>query len=152
VHGTSAELAELRALVSDFAKVHGRQPRILVAKMGQDGHDRGAKVIASSFADFGFDVDLSPLFQTPESIAQQAIDNDVHVIGISTLAGGHNTLVPELLDFLKKQGVSNIIIIVGGVVPPADQLKLKALGVAEIFGPGTNSVEAATAVLRSIKP
>jgi len=151
VYGASDEIVNLREEIKTFAKREGRQPRILVAKMGQDGHDRGAKVIASSFADFGFDVDLSPLFQTPESIAQQAVDNDVHVIGISTLAAGHNTLVPALLNELKKLKAQDIIIILGGVIPPHDQEKLKALGVAEIFGPGTSALEAARVVLKRIK-
>ena len=150
VYGISDEMLNLREEVKNFAKREGRQPRILVAKMGQDGHDRGAKVIASSFADFGFDVDLSPLFQTPQSIAQQAVDNDVHVIGVSTLAAGHNTLVPALLSELKKLKAQDIIIILGGVIPAHDQEKLKALGVAEIFGPGTNALDAARAVLKRI--
>jgi methylmalonyl-CoA mutase len=150
VYGPSDEAQELREEIKRFSKTEGRQPRILVAKMGQDGHDRGAKVIASSFADFGFDVDLSPLFQTPESIAQQAVDNDVHVIGVSTLAAGHNTLVPALLNELKKLKARDIIIILGGVIPVHDQEKLKALGVAEIFGPGTHALHAARAVLKRI--
>jgi methylmalonyl-CoA mutase len=133
--------------VEQIANRLGRRPRILIAKLGQDGHDRGAKVIASSFADFGFDVDISPLFQTPEQIARQAIDHDVHIIGISTLAGSHNTLVPDLIDELTKAKADNILVIVGGVIPKSDQEALKNKGVSLIFGPGTNTLSAAKKVL-----
>lgn len=145
------DVRELIQEVQSFARNRGRQPRILVAKLGQDGHDRGAKVIASSFCDFGFDVDLSLLFETPASIARQAIDNDVHMIGVSTLAGGHNTLVPELIGELKRLGGENIVVVVGGVIPPDDHQALLDSGVSEIFGPGTNIVEAAQRVLKIIE-
>lgn len=151
VYGEKKELLNLKDEVKNFAKAQGRQPRMLVAKLGQDGHDRGAKMIASSFADFGFDVDLSPLFETPESIARQASDNDVHVIGVSTLAAGHNTLVPKLLAELKKIGRQDIFVIVGGVVPPKDHEFLKKNGVSLIFGPGTNTVDAALLVIKMLK-
>ncbi len=147
VYGPSKELEDFRKTVADFAKNHGRQPRILVAKLGQDGHDRGAKVIASAFADFGFDVDLSPLFQSPASVAQQAVDNDVHVIGLSTLAAGHNTLVPQLLAELELLKARDILLVVGGVVPPIDHEHLLKSGVALIFGPGTHVIEAARQIL-----
>jgi methylmalonyl-CoA mutase len=119
----------------------------LIAKMGQDGHDRGARVIASAFADMGFDVDIGPLFQTPEEVARQAIENDVHLCGISTLAGAHRTLVPELIALLKKQGRSDILVVVGGVVPAQDWPALLAAGVAEVFGPGTVIPQAAIKLL-----
>lgn len=151
VYGEDGEIKILIDEVRKFAKLIGRQPRMLVAKLGQDGHDRGAKVIASSFADVGFDVDLSPLFQTPASIARQAVDNDVHVVGVSTLAGGHNTLVPELLDELKKIDGGDILVVVGGVIPPKDHESLLKAGVAQIFGPGTNIVGAARRVLDILK-
>jgi methylmalonyl-CoA mutase len=147
VYGESRDLQKLLEEVQNFAAKAGRQPRILVAKLGQDGHDRGAKVIASSFADFGFDVDISPIFETPASVARQAVDNDVHVVGISTLAAAHNTLVPELIDELKKIGGEDILVVVGGVVPPKDHEALLRAGVLAIFGPGTNIVKAAQQVL-----
>lgn len=136
-------LNDLLASVKKLGHELGRQPRMLVAKLGQDGHDRGAKVIASSFADFGFDVDLSPLFQTPADIARQALDHDVHVVGVSTLAAGHLTLVPELMNILRAQGGQEVIVVVGGVVPTHDYEALLTSGVSLIFGPGTNTVEAA---------
>jgi methylmalonyl-CoA mutase len=148
----TGDIESIEALIREFRKSAGRAPRILVAKLGQDGHDRGAKVIAGSFADFGFDVDLSPLFQSPKSIAQQAVDNDVHVVGVSTLAGAHDTLVPELLLELKKLNASHILVIAGGVIPPDDAATLKKAGVALIFGPGTNIVEAATTVINLLRP
>lgn len=151
VYGEKGELLGLKAEIEKFAKKEGRQPRMLVAKLGQDGHDRGAKMIASSFADFGFDVDLSPLFETPESIARQAVDNDVHVVGVSTLAAGHNTLVPSLVSELKKIGGSHILVVVGGVVPPKDHELLLKSGVALIFGPGTNTVDAARLVIKMLE-
>lgn len=147
VYAHHDEIKVLQDKVKSFAKDRGRQPRILVAKLGQDGHDRGAKVIASAFADVGFDVDLSPLFQTPKSIAQQAVDNDVHVIGVSTLAAGHNVLVPELLKELKALDAEDIAVVVGGVVPEQDHASLKSLGVIEIFGPGTSVIDSATRVI-----
>lgn len=149
-YGESEDMQNIVEEVKKFAEKAGRQPRILVAKLGQDGHDRGAKLIASSFADLGFDVDLSPLFESPASIARQAVDNDVHVIGVSTLAAGHNTLVPELLAELKKLKAEEIVVVVGGVVPPQDRASLLQQGVSAIFGPGTNIIEAAHKVLEVI--
>jgi methylmalonyl-CoA mutase len=136
-----------RALADTFAQHEGRRPRILVAKMGQDGHDRGAKVVASSFADMGFDVDLGPLFQTPEETARQAIENDVHWVGVSSLAAGHKTLVPQLLDALRAMGRPDILVVVGGVIPKGDYAGLFELGVAGIFGPGTPIAESASQLL-----
>jgi methylmalonyl-CoA mutase len=136
--------------VEAFADDHGRRPRMLVVKMGQDGHDRGAKVIATAFADLGFDVDVGPMFQTPEEAAQQAIENDVHVIGVSSQAAGHKTLVPQLIKSLKEQDAEDIIVICGGVIPPKDYDQLRADGVAAIFGPGTNIPDAAEDVLAII--
>jgi methylmalonyl-CoA mutase len=133
--------------VEAFAENHGRRPRMLVVKMGQDGHDRGAKVIATAFADLGFDVDVGPMFQTPEEAAQQAIENDVHIVGVSSQAAGHKTLVPQLIASLREQGAEDIIVICGGVIPPKDYGQLRADGVAAIFGPGTNIPEAAEEVL-----
>jgi methylmalonyl-CoA mutase len=124
---------------------------MLVAKMGQDGHDRGAKVIATAFADLGFDVDIGALFQTPEEVAKDAIDADVHVIGISSQAAGHLTLVPMLIDALKKQKADDILVVVGGVIPAQDYDALKKAGVAAIFGPGTNIPDAARNVLKLIR-
>ena len=120
---------------------------MLVVKLGQDGHDRGAKVIATSFADMGFDVDVGPLFQTPEEAVRQAIENDVHLIGISSQAAGHRTLVPGVMDALAAQGVDDILVICGGVIPPGDHAMLKEAGVAAIFGPGTNIPEAAGTII-----
>jgi methylmalonyl-CoA mutase len=136
--------------ISAFAKKAGRQPRILVAKLGQDGHDRGSKIIATGFADLGFDVDLSPLFQTPEEIARQAIENDVHVVGVSTQAGAHKSLVPELIELLAKKGAADIIVVVGGIIPPDDYEFLASKGVKAIFGPGTPVPQAALDTLREI--
>jgi methylmalonyl-CoA mutase len=130
-----------------FAERAGRRPRLMVAKMGQDGHDRGAKVIATSFADMGFDVDIGPLFQTPEEVARQAVENDVHILGISSLAGGHKTLVPEVIDALERYGRDDILVVVGGVIPHGDYAPLYEQGVAAIFGPGTNIAEAAAQIL-----
>jgi methylmalonyl-CoA mutase len=123
--------------VADFVTREGRRPRILIAKLGQDGHDRGAKIVSSAFADLGFDVDIGPLFQTPEECARQAIENDVHAIGVSTLAAGHKTLLPEIVECLKAQGGGDIIVFVGGIVPPQDHEFLYAAGVKGIYGPGT---------------
>ena len=150
--GTMSEaVARVQKLVSEFEANEGRRPRILVAKIGQDGHDRGQKVIATAFADLGFDVDIGPLFQTPEEAARQAIENDVHAIGVSTLAAGHKTLVPQLVDALRKQGAPEIVVVVGGVVPQQDYEFLKAAGVAAVFGPGTVISEAARIVLRAVR-
>ncbi|GAA0188141.1 methylmalonyl-CoA mutase [Fulvivirga kasyanovii] len=141
---------EAKALSDQFAEEEGRRPRIMVAKMGQDGHDRGAKVIATSFADLGFDVDIGPLFQTPEEVAQQAAENDVHVIGASSLAAGHKTLIPELINALNKLGREDIMVIAGGVIPPKDYDYLYKAGVSGIFGPGTVIAEAAKDILNKL--
>ena len=146
-----ADFAAIQTAVEDFAKDEGRRPRMLVVKMGQDGHDRGAKVIATAFADIGFDVDVGPLFQTPEEAAQDAIDNDVHVVGISSQAAGHKTLAPKLVQALKDQGAEDIIVICGGVIPQQDYEFLKKAGVKAIFGPGTNIPEAAKNILGLIR-
>ena len=137
-------------LSNKFAEIDGRRPRILIAKIGQDGHDRGAKVIATSFADIGFDVDIGPLFQTPEEVAKQAVENDVHIIGISSLAGGHKTLVPNLIKELKKYGCDDKMIVVGGVIPKKDYDFLFDKGVKCIFGPGSNIGESASTILKSL--
>ena len=134
-----------------FARDEGRRPRILIAKLGQDGHDRGAKVIASAFADIGFDVDIGPLFQTPEEAARQAVENDVHVIGVSSQAAAHKTLVPQLIDELSAQGARDVVVVVGGVVPPKDYDELKSVGVSAVYGPGTNITEAASEVIGLIQ-
>jgi len=136
-----------RTLADEFADLAGRRPRLMVAKMGQDGHDRGAKVIATSFADMGFDVDIGPLFQTPDEVARQAVENDVHILGVSSLAGGHKTLVPEVIDALKSYGRDDILVVVGGVIPHGDYETLYDEGVAGIFGPGTNIAKAASQIL-----
>jgi len=136
--------------VEEFASAEGRRPRLLVCKLGQDGHDRGAKVIATAFADIGFDVDIGPLFQTPEEAVREAIENDVHVIGISSQAAGHKTLVPQVIEQLKAAGANDIIVICGGVIPPQDYDEMYSYGVAAIYGPGTNILEAAEEVLRKI--
>jgi len=133
-----------------FVEKHGRRPRMLVSKMGQDGHDRGAKVIATAFADVGFDIDLSPMFSTPAEVAKQAIENDVHAVGVSSQAAGHKTLIPELIDELKKQGADDIIVIAGGVIPRQDYDFLNEAGVKAIFGPGTSIPLAARDVLDTI--
>jgi methylmalonyl-CoA mutase len=130
-----------------FADADGRRPRILVAKMGQDGHDRGQKVIASAFADLGFDVDIGPLFATPDEAARQAVENDVHIIGVSSLAAGHLTLVPDLTAALRKEGRDDIMIVVGGVIPPSDYDILFKEGAKAVFGPGTNIPVAAADLL-----
>ncbi|MEJ2028088.1 MAG: cobalamin-dependent protein, partial [Limibacillus sp.] len=129
----------------------GRRPRMLVVKMGQDGHDRGAKIIATAFADLGFDVDIGPLFQTPEEAARQALENDVHVIGVSSQAAGHKTLVPHLIDALKAEGAEDIAVICGGVIPQQDYDFLKKAGVAAIYGPGTNLPKAAREILGLVR-
>ena len=136
--------------IDAFVQRHGRRPRMLVAKMGQDGHDRGAKVVATAFADVGFDVDLSPMFSTPEEVARQAVENDVHVVGASSLAAGHKTLVPQLIEALKAEGANDIIVIAGGVIPQQDYAFLEERGVALIFGPGTPIPDAARKVLDAI--
>jgi methylmalonyl-CoA mutase len=142
--------AKARQLADAYARMEGRRPRIMIAKMGQDGHDRGAKVIATSFADLGFDVDIGPLFQTPSEAALQAIENDVHVLGVSSLAGGHKTLVPELIAALREQGRGDILVVAGGVIPQQDYAFLREAGVAEIFGPGTVIPVAAQEILNRL--
>ncbi|MDA1070980.1 MAG: methylmalonyl-CoA mutase family protein, partial [Proteobacteria bacterium] len=137
----------IRSRIDAFHAAQGRRPRMLVVKLGQDGHDRGAKVIATAFADIGFDVDIGPLFQTPEEAARQAIENDVHVVGVSSQAAGHKTLVPQLLAALREQGAGDIKVVVGGVVPPQDYAMLKEAGVSAVFGPGTNIPKAAAEIL-----
>ena len=146
-----AGFAAIQADVEAFAAEEGRRPRMLVVKMGQDGHDRGAKVIATAFADIGFDVDVGPLFQTPEEAAQDAIDNDVHVVGISSQAAGHKTLAPKLIEALRAQGAGEILVICGGVIPQQDYAFLKDAGVSAIFGPGTNIPDAARDILKLIR-
>ena len=148
--GSLGETAKVRELAASFAAVEGRRPRILVAKMGQDGHDRGQKIIASAFADLGFDVDIGPLFCTPAETAQQAIENDVHIVGVSSLAAGHMTLVPQLRDELARRGRSDIMIVAGGVIPPQDRDVLLEAGAVAIFGPGTVISEAASKLIETL--
>ena len=143
-------LTRVKALIDSFEHDHGRRPRILVAKMGQDGHDRGQKVIASAFADLGFDVDIGPLFQTPEEAARQAVENDVHIVGVSSLAAGHLTLVPALREALEALGRGDIMVVVGGVIPPQDYPELYAAGAKAIFGPGTPIADAAIDLLQKL--
>jgi methylmalonyl-CoA mutase len=143
--------AKLQGEIAAFAQAHGRRPRVLIAKLGQDGHDRGAKVVATAFADLGFDVDIGPLFQTPEECARQAIENDVHAVGVSTLAAGHKTLVPAIIAELQKQGADDIIVFVGGVIPPQDYDFLYSAGVKGIYGPGTPIPVSAKDVLEQIR-
>ena len=155
VYGAAYEgdeaFAAIQKDVEAFAEEEGRRPRMLVVKMGQDGHDRGAKVIATAFADIGFDVDVGPLFQTPEEAAQDAVDNDVHIVGISSQAAGHKTLAPKLIDALKDKGAGDIIVICGGVIPQQDYEFLQKAGVKAIFGPGTNIPDAAKDILRLVR-
>jgi methylmalonyl-CoA mutase len=155
VYGAAYEgddaFAAVRAEVEAFADAEGRRPRLLVVKMGQDGHDRGAKVIATAFADLGFDVDVGPLFQTPAEAARDAVDNDVHVVGVSSQAAGHLTLVPQLVDELKAAGAEDVVVVCGGVIPPQDHEALRRAGVAAIFGPGTNIPAAAGKVLALLR-
>ncbi len=139
-----------REMSDRFAELDGRRPRILVAKMGQDGHDRGAKVIATSFADLGFDVDMGPLFQTPAEVARQAAENDVHIVGVSSLAAGHKTLVPQLIEELTNIGRGDILVIAGGVIPAQDYQFLYDAGVKGIFGPGTVISVAAQKILQTL--
>ena len=142
---------EARASVEEFASHEGRRPRVLIAKLGQDGHDRGARVVASGLADLGFDVDIGPLFQTPEEVARQAIDNDVHAVGVSTLAGAHRTLLPALVDELRRQGAADIAVFAGGVVPPPDLEALREAGIKAFFGPGTTIIDCARTLLAGIR-
>ncbi len=139
--------AKARVMANDFAKLEGRRPRIMIAKMGQDGHDRGAKVVATAYADIGFDVDVGPLFQTPKEAARQAVENDVHIVGVSSLAAGHKVLAPQIIEELKKLGRDDIMVIVGGVIPPQDYQFLYDAGVVGIFGPGTVIADAAVKLL-----
>ncbi len=148
--GEDEQVAEVRRLAGEFEKLEGRRPRILVAKMGQDGHDRGAKVIATAFADLGFDVDIGPLFQTPGETARQAVENDVHIVGMSSLAGGHKTLLPQLIEELKKAGREDIMVVVGGVIPAQDYEFLREHGASAIFGPGTVIPVAAKKILEEL--
>ena len=148
--GAMDSVRKCREQVESFAEAEGRQPRILIAKMGQDGHDRGQKVIATAFADLGFDVDIGPLFQTPEEAARQAVENDVHIIGASSLAAGHLLLVPELKAELERQGRGDIMIVVGGVIPPQDYNALYDAGAKAIFPPGTVISEAAIDLLEKL--
>jgi methylmalonyl-CoA mutase len=145
------EFQTIQNEVEAFLKAEGRRPRLLVVKLGQDGHDRGAKIIATAFADIGFDVDIGPLFQTPDEAARQAIENDVHAIGVSSQAAGHKTLVPQLIAALKAEGAGDIAVICGGVIPAQDYEFLKNAGVAAIFGPGTNIPKAAAEILGLIR-
>ena len=144
-------LTRVKALIDSFEHDHGRRPRILVAKMGQDGHDRGQKVIASAFADLGFDVDIGPLFQTPEEAARQAVENDVHIVGVSSLAAGHLTLVPALREALEALGRGDIMVVVGGVIPPSGLPRHSTTaGAKAIFGPGTPIADAAIDLLQKL--
>lgn len=135
------------ALTEKFEEQEGRRPRIMVVKMGQDGHDRGAKVVATAFADMGFDVDVAPLFQTPEEVAKQAVENDIHILGVSSLAAGHKTLVPQVVEELKNLGADDITVVVGGVIPQQDYEFLYNNGADYIFGPGTNLPKSACEIL-----
>jgi methylmalonyl-CoA mutase len=147
----SAVITAIRKRTGDFKEKEGRRPRMLVTKMGQDGHDRGIKVIATAYADLGFDVDISPMFQTPAEAARMAVENDVHLVGVSSLAAGHKTLVPELIDALKNEGGEDILVVVGGIIPPSDYEFLYRVGVAGIFGPGTPVTESANQVLNALE-
>lgn len=149
-YSNEEEIEKVKQLTDDFAELEGRRPRILIAKMGQDGHDRGAKVISTAFADLGFDVDIGPLFQTPEETALQAIENDVHVIGMSSLAAGHKTLLPQLMEELRKHDREDIVVIVGGVIPYKDYDFLISQGASAVFGPGTVIPVAAEKVLQEV--
>jgi methylmalonyl-CoA mutase len=155
VYAASYDSAEgweqLKQEINEFAQAQGRRPRLMIAKLGQDGHDRGAKVVASAFADLGFDIDIGPLFQTPEECARQAIENDVHAVAVSTLAAGHKTLVPAIIQSLKDQGADEIVVFVGGVIPKQDYAFLMDSGVKGIYGPGTPIPVSAKDVLEKIK-
>ena len=155
VYGSAYEgdegFKKIQREVAQFAEDEGRRPRLLVVKLGQDGHDRGARIIATAFADVGFDVDVGPLFQTPEEAAKQAVENDVHIIGVSSQAAGHRTLVPQLIEALKREHAGDIVVVCGGVIPPQDYEALQAVGVSAIYGPGTNIPSAANEILGLIK-
>jgi len=150
-YGDDETIKQVRSMADDFAQREGRRPRIMVAKMGQDGHDRGAKVISTAFADLGFDVDIGPLFQTPSEVARQAIENDVHVIGMSSLAAGHKTLLPQLIEELRKLGRDDIVVVAGGVIPAQDYDFLRNNGASAVFGPGTVIPVAAKRVLEELE-
>jgi methylmalonyl-CoA mutase len=150
-YGDSEIFASVRKRTTDFMEREGRRPRILVTKMGQDGHDRGIKVIATAFADLGFDVDISPMFQTPEEAAKMAVENDVHVVGVSSLAAGHKTLVPQLVSELRERGGQDIRVVVGGVIPPGDYDFLYNAGAVGVFGPGTVVTESANKILNALE-
>ncbi len=150
-YGTGGDIEKVRGMADEFAHNEGRRPRILVAKIGQDGHDRGARVIATAFADLGFDVDIGPLFQTPEEVARQAVENDVHIVGVSSLAAGHKTLLPQLVSALAAEGRDDIMVVIGGVIPPQDYPFLREHGAAAIFGPGTVIPKAAAQLLEELQ-
>jgi methylmalonyl-CoA mutase len=150
-YGDSEIIDSLRKRTAEFEEKEGRRPRILVTKMGQDGHDRGIKVIATAFADLGFDVDISPMFQTPQEAARMAVENDVHLVGVSSLAAGHKTLVPELIAALNKEDGGDILVVAGGIIPPADYEVLQSAGVVGIYGPGTPVTESANQVLNALE-
>jgi methylmalonyl-CoA mutase len=145
------EIKEVQKIAEEFAVSEGRRPRILIAKLGQDGHDRGAKVVATAMADLGFDVDLGPLFQTPEEAARQAVENDVHIVALNSLAGGHKTLLPLLVAELKRLGRDDIYVVAGGLIPPQDHEYLRSEGAVAIFGPGTRIPEATLHLLEVIR-
>ena len=145
-----ADFARACELTEEFAKKEGRRPRVMIAKMGQDGHDRGAKVVATGFADCGFDVDMGPLFQTPAEAAREAVENDVHAVGVSSLAAGHKTLVPQIIEELKKLGREDILVFAGGVIPAQDYDFLYKAGVVAIFGPGTSVAKSACQVMEML--
>jgi methylmalonyl-CoA mutase len=150
-YADSETFAALRKRTDLFLSREGRRPRILLVKMGQDGHDRGIKVVATAFSDLGFDVDLGPLFQTPEEAARMAVENDCHVVGVSTLAAGHRELVPALVSALKAEGAGDILVVVGGIIPPRDHPELMAAGAVAIFGPGTPVIDAANRVMNALE-
>jgi methylmalonyl-CoA mutase len=149
--GDDEIIGALRKRTEQFQDKEGRRPRILVTKMGQDGHDRGIKVIATGFADLGFDVDISPMFQTPEEVARMAVENDVHVVGVSSQVAGHKALVPKLIDALKTEGGEGILVVVGGIIPPVDYEFLFGAGATGVFGPGTPVTESANQVLNALE-
>jgi methylmalonyl-CoA mutase len=155
VYGAAYEAASDWAPLVDrvrrFTTREGRRPRVLMAKVGQDGHDRGVKVVATALADLGFDIDIGPLFQTPAECARQAIENDVHAVGVSSLAAGHKTLVPAIIEALRAQGAEDIAVFVGGIIPPQDHEFLMAAGVAGIYGPGTPITQSASGILDAIE-
>jgi methylmalonyl-CoA mutase len=149
-YGDSEIIASIKKRTDEFLEIEGRRPRILLTKMGQDGHDRGVKVVATAFADLGFDVDISPMFQTPEEAARMAVENDVHVVGVSSLAAGHKVLVPQLIEALKAEGAKEILVVVGGIIPPSDYEFLYKAGAVGIFGPGTPITESSNKVLNAL--